>query len=92
MYWMLCLPHYKYTSLAELNAVLKLYNVLADRGGDTSRIYKNGGLVYRVLNEKGAKVGVPIKASSIYNKPTLQMITAKFAQNDVEHGNASNNG
>ncbi len=76
------LPHYKYTSLAELNAVLKQYNVLADRGSEESRIYKKGGLVYRVLNEKGEKIGVPIKASLIYNTPTLPSIKAKFAQNN----------
>ena len=76
------LPHYKYTSLAELNVVLKQYNVLADRGSEESRIYKNGGLVYRILNEKGEKIGVPIKASVIYNKPTLPFIKAKFVQNN----------
>ena len=76
------LPHYKYTSLAELNAVLKQYNVLADRGSEESRIYKKGGLVYRILNEKGERVGVPVKASLIYNKPTLPFIKASFAQNN----------
>lgn len=76
------IPHYKYTSIAELNAVLKQYNVLADRGSEDSRIYKNKGLVYRILNEKGEKVGVPIKASLIYNKPTLSSIQARFGQNN----------
>ena len=32
------IPHYKYTSLGELNAVLRQYNVLADRGHEGSRI------------------------------------------------------
>ncbi len=76
------LSQYKYTSLAELNAVLQLYNVVADRGSENSRIYQRKGLVYRILNEKGEKVGVPIKASLIYNKPTLKTIEARFAQND----------
>lgn len=31
---------YKYTSLVELNAVLKLYNVMADRGKEDSRLIK----------------------------------------------------
>ncbi len=76
------LHQYKYTSLAELNAVLQLYNVVADRGSEASRIYQRKGLIYRILNERGEKVGVPIKASLIYNKPTLKTIEAKFAQND----------
>lgn len=78
------LNKYKYSSLAELNAVLKLYNVMADRGGEESRIYKNNGLVYRVLDEKGNKIGVPIKASLIYNKPGLKFLEQKFIQNEAE--------
>lgn len=76
------LPQYKYTSVPELNAVLKLYNVVADMGTKDSRIAKNGGLVYHVLNDKGEKMGVPIKASLIYNKPTLKFLQEKFAQNE----------
>ena len=76
------LPHYKYTSVSELNAVLKQYNIVADIGSKDSRIYKNRGLVYRILNEKGEKVGVPIKASLIYNKPTLRFIESKFSANE----------
>lgn len=78
------LPYYKYTSLAELNAVLQLYNVVADRGSETSRMYQRKGLVYRIVNEKGEKVGVSIKASLIYNKPTLPTIEARFAQNNSD--------
>ena len=62
--------NYKYTSLAELNAVLRIYNVEADRGTENSRTWKHHGLIYRVLDEKGNKIRVPVKASSIYNKPT----------------------
>jgi hypothetical protein len=76
------LPHYKYTSLAELNAVLKQYNIVADTGSKDSRIYQHKGLVYRILNEKGEKIGIPVKASLIYNKPGLQFIESKFAANE----------
>ncbi|MBS1735169.1 MAG: relaxase/mobilization nuclease domain-containing protein [Bacteroidetes bacterium] len=77
------LPHYKYASLAELNAVLKLYNVVADRGREDGIIFRKNGLVYRVLDEKGNKVGVPIKASSIYSKPILAYLEKKFSENEV---------
>lgn len=77
------LDTYKYTSLSELNAVLKQYNVLADSGGDTSRVHKNKGLVYRVLDEQGNKVGVPIKSSDIYNKPGLKFLLPRFEKNKV---------
>ncbi len=68
------LQNYKYASLTELNAVLKLYNLNADRGKEGGIIFLKRGLVYRVLDEKGNKIGVPIKASSIYSKPTLYFL------------------
>ncbi len=74
--------NYKYTSLPEYNAVLKLYNVFADRGVKESLMYKNNGLTYRVLDEKGNKIGTPIKASEFYNKPTLKNLELKFTQNE----------
>jgi hypothetical protein len=77
------LPHYKYTSLAELNAVLRLYNVLADRGAEASKMYQSKGLVYRAIDEQGNKIGTPIKASAFYNKPTLPFLEHKFKENEV---------
>jgi hypothetical protein len=77
------LPVYKYTSLPELNAVLSQYNILADQGGKESRMQKNNGLVYRVLDEQGRKTGVPIPASDIYNKPTMKVLAKKFIENDA---------
>ncbi|SDF46698.1 Relaxase/Mobilisation nuclease domain-containing protein [Mucilaginibacter pineti] len=77
------LPRYKFASLPELNAVLQLYNIVADRGGENSRIFQHRGLVYRVLDEEGNKVGVPIKASDLYNKPGLKFLEAKFSANDA---------
>jgi Relaxase/Mobilisation nuclease domain len=77
------LNEYKVGSLPELNAILSQYNVLADRGGAHSRIYANGGLMYKVLNENGTAVGIPIKASDFYFKPTLNNLEKKFEQ-DIE--------
>jgi hypothetical protein len=78
------LPSYKYASLPELNAVLRNYNIVADRGSENSRTYKSNGLVYRVLDERGQKVGSPVKASAIYNKPTLKFLNEKFIQNQAD--------
>jgi hypothetical protein len=69
---------YKYRSISELNAILRLYNLKADPGKPGSRIYQYGGLLYQVLNEKGQPVGIPIKASSIYFKPGLQWLQERF--------------
>ncbi|WP_205514293.1 relaxase [Longitalea arenae] len=75
------LPYYNYTSLAELNAVLRHYNVVADQGSEKSRMYKNNGLVYRALDEQGKMVGVPIKASDLYLKPTMKYLQKRFDKN-----------
>jgi hypothetical protein len=74
---------YKFASLPELNAALKQFNVIADRGQEEGRIYKNRGLVYRVLDASGNKVGVPIKASSVSCKPTFGNLEKKFAANEI---------
>lgn len=74
---------YKFTSLPEFNAALKQFNVVADRGKEDGRIYKNRGLVYRILDSNGNKVGVPIKASSISCKPILDNLEKKFAANET---------
>ena len=74
---------YKFTSIPELNAVLNQYNITADRGSKDSRMYEKNGLVYWVLDEKGNKLGVPIKASSIYGKPTLKTLEDRFRLNEV---------
>ncbi|OXG01699.1 relaxase/mobilization nuclease-like protein [Flavobacterium araucananum] len=72
---------YKYASLPELNAVLRQYNVIADRGNEDSRMFKAKGLMYRILDDNGKPIGVPIKASLFYNKPTLKFLEEKFASN-----------
>jgi len=77
------LYQYKYASLPELNAVLQQFNVAADRGTDDSRIFRHRGLVYRVLDEAGNKVGPPIKASYYYDKPGLSFLEKRYAKNEL---------
>ncbi len=77
------LPRYKYASLAELNAILNLYNLIADRGKEDGIIYQKRGLIYRLIDEKRNKIGVPIKASTIYNKPTLSYLEKRFKENEI---------
>lgn len=72
---------YKYTSLPELNAVLAQYNMMADRGSERSQMHARNGLLYRLIDKDGNKVGVPIKASSIYGKPTLKYLEKQFKLN-----------
>jgi hypothetical protein len=72
------LDRYNYTSLDELNAVLRLYNVRADRGSETGDMYRNRGLYYRMVDDSGNKIGAPIKASSFHQRPTLDYLEKKY--------------
>lgn len=72
---------YKYCSLAELNAVLGKYNIMAQTGEEGSRVHRNRGLLYRVIDANGVPVGVPIKASSFYNQPTIRNLEGKMEDN-----------
>lgn len=74
---------YKYTSLPELNAVLRQFNVSADRGKEETQMFKKNGLQYCLLDKNGKKVGVPIKASAIYGKPTLAWLEKQFKLNEA---------
>jgi len=77
------IPNYKYTSVGELNAVLNLYNVTALQGSKDSRMFLHKGLAYQILNDKRQPVGVPLKASNFYMKPTLAYLEIKFAANKI---------
>jgi hypothetical protein len=75
------LDSYIFTSLPELNALLRLYNVEADRGSETSKTYRHNGLLYHVLDEHGKRIGIPIKASLFYMKPTWDSLKKRFEKN-----------
>lgn len=72
---------YNYTSLPQLNAILKQFSILADRGKEDGFVYQHQGLQYRVLDQQGNKVGVPIKASALPGQPTLKNLQHHFNRN-----------
>jgi len=76
------IDNYKFSSLPEFNAILKLFNVMADRGRENSNMFKWKGLLYRVLDDDGRPIGTPIKASMFYHKPTLALLERKFIENN----------
>lgn len=73
--------NYHYTTLQELNAVLRLYNVEAYSGRPGTKLYQDRGLLYRALDENGHYIGRPLKASFFDCKPTLNNLEKRFAQN-----------
>lgn len=76
--------NYVFTSLGEYNAILSGFGVTAYRGEKDSKRYQRGGLVYHVLDEKGSRKGVPIKASSFHLNPTLKKLERKFSQDQAK--------
>lgn len=81
------LDKYIYTSIDELNAVLSLYRVRADRGSEQGRMYQNRGLYYRMIDEDGRKIGAPIKASSFDQRPTLDYLAKRFEEGRLRQRN-----
>jgi hypothetical protein len=73
---------YRYGSLMELNAILRLYNVKADRGKESSQVYEKRGLLYHLIDERGVQQGKSIKASDFLLKPTLANLEKRFALNE----------
>ncbi|MBB2146789.1 relaxase/mobilization nuclease domain-containing protein [Pedobacter sp. LMG 31464] len=70
--------HYAFTSLAEFNAILGQFNIRADRGKEETTMFEKKGLLYSILDEKRNPIGVPIKASSFYDQPTLKNLEKDF--------------
>jgi len=76
-------PKYRFTSLDELNAVLRLYNLKASRGRTDSFTNKNGGLLYVPLTDTGNETGTYIKSSMFPGRPTLKNLEKLFVKNQA---------
>jgi len=75
---------YRFTSFEEYQLILEQFNILADKGETGTRLNKFGGLQYFIINAKGEKASVGIKASSIYTSPTLKNIEKRFSRNSIK--------
>jgi Relaxase/Mobilisation nuclease domain len=74
---------YKYRSLEELNAILRLYNVRAIGGQPGSLLHTHRGLLYQILDDNGKGRGMPVKASALYFKPVFKWLEERFEANRV---------
>jgi len=75
------IPGYRFTSLDELNAILRLYNLRASRGTEASVTYKKSGLLYVPLDDEGKDAGAYLTASSLRIRPTLKKLEKLYIQN-----------
>jgi hypothetical protein len=74
--------NYNCTSLIEFNTVLRQFNVMADRGKEGTTMYQKNGLLYWILDDRGNKIGVPIKASALLSRPTTNKLQSTFQANE----------
>ena len=75
------LPTYNYTSLTELNAVLRQYNLRADNGVPGGSLHGHRGLLYWMLDDEGKVIGRGIKASFLDANPGLKYLEERFREN-----------
>ncbi|SEB07046.1 Relaxase/Mobilisation nuclease domain-containing protein [Chitinophaga terrae (ex Kim and Jung 2007)] len=73
------LRSYRFTSLEDFRGILTQYGVYVEGGRPGSRLSDKRGIIYCLLDDDGRRIGVPIKASDFYFKPTLNNIEKKFA-------------
>src|SRR5690606_14438204 len=72
------MQRYICTSLIEFNTVLRQFNVMADRGKEGTTMYQKNGLLYWIMDDRGSKIGVPIKASALVSRPTMKNLLSAF--------------
>jgi hypothetical protein len=74
---------YRFTCLEEYNALLRPHRLLADPGQPGSQIREHHGLLYRRLDSKGHPTGLPVKASALPFRPTLNRLEEKFTRDQA---------
>jgi hypothetical protein len=78
------IPRYRYTNLAELNAVLRLYKIEASRGKEDTLTYKRMGLHYHLLQTDGQLSTEYFPARQFRMRPTLHYLEKRFAENKLD--------
>ena len=75
---------YAFTNLHEWSALLRLYHIKTILLPENSKRTK-AGLMYKLLDKNMKPVGVPILASKLRSKPTLENLTQIFKRNSAAH-------
>lgn len=77
------LTTYRFTSMEEYRLILLEFGVVADMGDPGTRLNRYHGMMYYLKDEKGGKKTVGIKASAIYDSPTITNVQTRFARNQI---------
>ncbi|HVU95496.1 MAG TPA: relaxase/mobilization nuclease domain-containing protein [Puia sp.] len=76
-------PQYKYTSLEELNAVLRLHRIEASRGKAHTMTWEKQGLHYHPLGDDGKPVREYLPARRFPSRPTWASLEKRFVENQA---------
>jgi len=74
--------NYSFTSLTEWNALLYIFHVKAIHLAENNKRLQ-AGLMYKLLDENMKPIGVPLLASKLSTKPTLQNLGEFFKKNSI---------
>ena len=72
--------YYQYQSLGAYNALLSLFNIIAEQVAGELHGQSKQGLVYFALNEKGEKVTNPFKSSLFGKQAGMESLQKHFEQ------------
>lgn len=75
------LPAYNYSSLTELNAILRQYGIWADNGKPGGTLAVARGLSYQMLDPDGRAIGKRVGAGAIGFNPGLEYLEGRFLEN-----------
>ncbi|WP_200978222.1 relaxase/mobilization nuclease domain-containing protein [Echinicola sp. 20G] len=65
---------YSYGSIGEFASILRKFNIELIQGDKGTKMHENNGLAYSILDSKGKRIGVPIKASAFYSRPIFSRL------------------
>ncbi|MCH7402259.1 relaxase/mobilization nuclease domain-containing protein [Belliella kenyensis] len=75
---------YHFESFSAFKAALAQFNVSASKVNALGKEFHGNGLVYSITDQQGKSLSVPIKSSSLFNKPTYAKILKKASFNKVK--------
>lgn len=72
---------YRYTTFSEYKTILEHFNIKADRGAEHTQMFNKRGLIYSIMDDNGRSNGIPVKASQIHCKPTMDELDKQYKRN-----------
>lgn len=78
------MQNYNFQSFGEYRTLLEMFNVTVEevKGEHKGRVYQ--GLIYSAIDDKGDKIGVPIKSSKLGKSVGYEALQKKFDKSKID--------